>query len=79
MNTTVASDKLSSEWQKFIDENTFPERQPGELTVNEFKELTGLSRNSAQRILSAQVETGKMTVKKVRLDGHIWNVYFPKK
>ena len=46
-----------------------------EMTTSEFAEKIGRSYSYTKRLLSAQVKEGKMTKRKVTIDGKTWVVY----
>lgn len=51
------------------------EKKSFEMTIDEFAEATGLSRQSARRILYKKKETGEMTRRMINIDGRAIAVY----
>jgi len=44
-------------------------QQEGEMTVSEFSEISGMSRNRARRFLDRKVESGELEIRIIPLNG----------
>lgn len=73
MSKENAEENLNIIWEKIKKESLPEEPLPGEKTINQFMEETGITRRQARYYLNKEVDAGRLTKRVIKNE----NYYYP--